>query len=263
MALDESHLWAVVPCMGRLDFLQQTLPVFFRQPLIRYCLVDYSCPQRAGEWAERECPSEVRAGRLAVERITGEQYFHKSRAHNAGARRAMRDGATHLCFMDADTIVRPDFGRWVADHFRTGKFLIAARAAGGKHVRSTGGLLVVSAADFVAAGRYDEAFIGWGCEDVEIRLRLHLASGLEFDEVPLELLHPIQHSDGVRGRFQRQGIRETEQHNRRIVEKKVKAWTGATTAQLGPRAKRLLMGRIWNTPPISTGPSRWVRRSWR
>src|SRR3954469_164023 len=106
MGVELSRIWAVVPCMGRLAFLRQTLPAFLRQPAMRYCLVDYSCPEGCGAWVERDFPAEVASGRLAIERVAGEAHFHKTRAHNLGARRAVAAGAEVLCFLDADTLVR-------------------------------------------------------------------------------------------------------------------------------------------------------------
>src|SRR4051812_11919787 len=264
MGVDPARISAVVPCMGRLAFLRRTLPVFLQQPAMRYCLVDYACPEACGTWVERGFPAEVAAGRVAIERVTGEALFHKTRAHNLGARRAIAAGAEILCFLDADTLVRPALGAWLAANAGPGHFLIAARTTSGRHVRSTGGLLVVAAADFVAAGMFDEAFRGWGGEDVEMRLRLHLGRGLAYGDVPLDLIEPIPHSDAARGRFSATAdIRASERHNRLIVERKVRAWTGTGTDAFGPAARRLLMGRIWSSPPRRSGPGRLVRRSWR
>jgi hypothetical protein len=97
-----------------------------------------------------------------------------------------------------------------------------------------------------------------------MRLRLHLGRGLAYGDVPLSLIEPIAHSDATRGRFSAtKDIRASERRNRLIVERKVRAWTGAGTDAFGPAARRLLMGRIWSSPPARPGPSRLVRRSWR
>src|SRR5678815_2665481 len=81
------ELWVTVPCKGRLSFLQRTAPGWLDQPDVRYCLVDFDCPDRCGDWLERTFAAEVAAGRAVVERIGARPYFHKAAAHNAGARR--------------------------------------------------------------------------------------------------------------------------------------------------------------------------------
>ncbi len=237
---DTDALWVVVPCMGRLTFLKQTLPGVVAQSGVRYCLVDYACPEGCGGWVARCYPSEVRGGRIAVERVRGLTYFNKSRANNRGAARAIGEGARFLCFLDADTLVTSGFVRWVLRHVEDDRFLIAGLRAGRRYLRSTGGILVVSAAQFQCSDGFDESFQGWGQEDVEIRLRLHLVHGLDYGEIPLRLLSPLPHPDQLRTRFyQQQDHLVSGWRNRERMEKKVLRWTGQPIAQLGPRAKRL------------------------
>jgi hypothetical protein len=44
----------ITTCMDRLEFLKQSLPMMLAQPASECVVVDYSCPQRCGEWVERE-----------------------------------------------------------------------------------------------------------------------------------------------------------------------------------------------------------------
>jgi GT2 family glycosyltransferase len=151
--------------------------------------------------------------------------FNKSCAHNAGAWRAIHEGAEYLCFLDADTVVLPGFGEYVARHVRPGKFLIAGLAPGGVDVASLTGLLVVPARAFAAVGGFDESFQGWGGEDIELRLRLHLVGGLSYGEVPLELLHPIQHDDSLRTRFyEERSVARSNATNMQRIREKMRSW---------------------------------------
>ena len=196
-----NQTWIVTPCMGRLSFVQQTIGRIAAHPSARYCIVDYACPDRVGDWVERAFPREVEQGRFIVERVSNRRVFNKCEAHNIGARRAMAEGAEYLCFLDADTLVEPPFFDWIAEHKEPDRFLIAGLLPDGSDLPSMTGLLVVHVRKFEEVGGFDEGFIGWGGEDVELRLRLHLVGGLEFGDVPLDLARPLPHDDVLRSKF--------------------------------------------------------------
>lgn len=252
-------LWAVVPCMGRLAHLRRTLPLLLRQPGIRYCLVDYACPDGCGAWVRRRYRKAARKGRIVVETVPAAPRFNKSRAYNRGAARAIGQGARFLCFLDADTRVRPGLTRWLRRHIRTDRFLVAGPYARVWHVLGTGGILMVSAREFTRSGGFDESFRGWGIEDTEMRLRLHLLRGLDFGEIPVRFFWPIAHTDWLRTRHYRIKDRLVSYRlNRRKLERKVRAWTGQGLAGLAPGASRLdlVVGRIQRLD------GRLVRRAW-
>lgn len=195
------NIWVVVPCKGRLSFLQQTVGRMLSHPHIKLCLVDYSCPERAGDWFERTFAKEVAEGRAVVERVVNETLFSKTRAHNAGARRARREGAEYLCFLDADTLLEPGFWEYLLAEARPNRFLIAAKYEDGSDVPSMTGLLLVHGKAFESIQGFDERFQGWGGEDIELRLRLYMLAGQDFGFVPLALTRPIQHDDSLRSQF--------------------------------------------------------------
>lgn len=255
------RLWIVVPCMGRRSFLEQTVPTVLAQPGVRYCLVDYSCPDGAADWLEAVYPGEVRQGLAAVVRIPGERYFNKCRALNAGARHAIHAGARYICFLDADTLLAPGFSPWVLERLREDRFLVAARRADGRHARCTGGLLVVPARQLEVSGGFDEAFRGWGCEDLEMRLRLLLVRGLSYESIPLELLRPIPHPDELRGRYyEERSLRASNRRNLARLGHKVKQWTGERPEKLGREAVRLL---VRGPASLSFGLPARTRQGWR
>ena len=256
-AAEAGTIWAVVPCMGRLSHLRRTLPRLLRQPGLRYCLVDYACPDRCGDWVRRRYPDEARRGVIVVETVRAARYFNKSRAHNRGATRAIGEGATFVCFLDADTQVGDGFVRWVRRHVRDDRFLIAGLRPGGWYVRGTGGTLVVPVPEFERSGGFDEGFEGWGVEDTEMRFRLYLVNGLEFVEIPIRLLRPIRHPDRIRTQFYRvKDYAVSYGHNRQRLDRKLRVWTGEGLAALQERALQLDMrlgtDRPWR-PPASAG----------
>jgi GT2 family glycosyltransferase len=198
------RIFVVVPCMGRLEFLRRSAPRITANPLVRYCLVDFSCPDRCGEWLRHEFPDAAKRGQVVVEHVPGRTLFNKCAAHNAGGRRALQEGAEYLCFLDADTLVADGFLPWLVENVQRDRFLIAARRADGSDRHSLTGLIVLHADAFAQAGGFDETFTGWGGEDIEFRIRLALLHGLGYADVPEELVEPIPHGDDLRTRFYRQ-----------------------------------------------------------
>jgi hypothetical protein len=234
-------LWVVVTCMGRLAFVQRTLPTVIAQDGIGYCLVDYSCPDRAGDWLEDIHGDRIRGGTMAIERVQGRQYFHKTAALNAGARAAVARGARTLCFADADTGFAAGAFAEIATLIAPGRFLVCGRGPDGASIRSLTGLLVVAADDFQRSGGYDEAFVDWGSEDVEMRLRLHVRWGLAAATIAPRLMVPIAHGDWLRARFHRErDLRASAVRNEALLRSRLVEWTGQPIEKLSETAMRLL-----------------------
>ena len=116
-----SDIWAITPCMGRLTHLKQSLPPMLGAGL-SVVLVDYSCPDGCGAWAHTDHYDAIASGHLFLELVAGKRRFSKSGAFNVGARAAVAAGAAHLCFIDCDTLVTPQFGAWCREHATVGTF---------------------------------------------------------------------------------------------------------------------------------------------
>ncbi len=183
--MSQPRLCAVTPCMGRLAHLRETAPRVVAQ--MDYCLVDYGCPEDCGTFVREHYP------RALVETVRGVEYFNKSRAHNLGARRAIAAGFTYLCFLDADTLIGPDFAAYVEQAMAKETFLIAPIDD-----PNLCGLLVVAAEQFLRVRGFDEGYDGWGHEDVDMRLRLRLVAGMDFAEIPGEHVSSLPHPDSLR-----------------------------------------------------------------
>lgn len=234
--------WIVITCMGRLRHLQQTLSAALRNTNFGVCLVDYSCPEQSGDWAEQTFSAEVASQRLLVERVPGETEFHKTRALNIGARRAIAAAATHLCFVDADTYVLPGFSEWLLAELDGQSMFIAGLSPEGREVAELYGLLALPADLFERSGGYDEGFQGWGCEDLEMRLRLLLRFEAKLREVPPQHLAFLQHPFALRSRhYTEQRWSISNGKNLERLQARVLEWTGGTLAELNDSAKRLTM----------------------
>src|SRR5579863_6579954 len=87
---------AITTCKDRLANLKQTLPTLMAEPFAEVVLVDYDCPDHAGDWAAATFPD------VKVVRVTDAPIFQVAAARNAGAAVA---SSPWLFFVDADVRV--------------------------------------------------------------------------------------------------------------------------------------------------------------
>lgn len=183
---------AITTCKGRLAHIRRTLPALAAQADCEVVLVDYDCPDGVGDWAASAHPE------VQVVRIADRPLFNLSQARNLGAAAATGEW---LIFLDADVLTAPALTGEIAARLQPrAYFCPAPRPA------ELWGSLVVARADFEAVGGYDEAFEGWGEEDVDMRVRLGMA-GLAAVDFPGALLTSLSHGDADRTRFHAIGDR--------------------------------------------------------
>jgi glycosyltransferase involved in cell wall biosynthesis len=178
-----SDICFITTCMGRLAHLQQTLPLAVTQVQSQCVVVDYSCPQKCGDWVEQHYPG------VKVVRVPGQTRFNISRARNLGAQVA---DAPWFCFFDADTLLDEHFADLVRPRLEPRCFFTAQ-----PWVKGLMGTFLCSRDDFLRAGGYDEVFQGWGTEDRDLYLRLGLL-GVTERGFPSDWLHSIPHDDELR-----------------------------------------------------------------
>jgi glycosyltransferase involved in cell wall biosynthesis len=149
-------------------------------------VVDYSCPEGAGDWAQANYPA------ARVIRVPDQARFNASAARNIGARHAL---APWICFVDSDVILHPDFSKLVAPALAAGGYYRAFSSD-----RGLGGTFVCSRTDFERVGGYDEMYRCWGEEDNDLYDALQFA-GLEARALPEPLLRHLAHGDLERTRY--------------------------------------------------------------
>lgn len=182
-------LWIVTTCMGRLASLRQTLgPMLAQDELGGVVVVDYSCPEGAGDWASAEHPA------ARVVRVAGRSRFNLSAARNAGAR-AIGEAAGWIAFVDSDVVLDPAFAATVRPTLAPGGFYRARSAEPG-----LGGTFVCARADFERVGGYDETYSCWGEEDNDLFDAFEFA-GLERRGFDGGLARHLDHGDEVRTQF--------------------------------------------------------------
>ena len=178
-----AKLCLITTCMGRLAHLRQALPAAAAQPGCSCVVVDYSCPERCGDWVEQHFPN------VRVVRIPNQEFFHRTHARNAGA--AVAD-APWLCFFDADVILRPHFAERLLPAVQSGHFYLAQPW---RH--DLCGTVICPRDAFQRIGGFDEVIENFGGEDTELYSRLGLF-GLRQLGFPADLLVPIEHDDSLR-----------------------------------------------------------------
>lgn len=187
----------VTVCKGRLEHLEQTLPLLAAQPGTEAIVVDYGCPQGTRSWVSERFP------RVKVVAVDDDPGFCVARARNLGAAAA---SAPRLCFVDADVKLREGFAAWALEHARPGHYYRALPPS-----EEVWGTCICSAEDFTGAGGYDEAFRGWGGEDDDLYVRLE-DSGCLPSGFPAELVEAIGHGDATR--LAQYEIKDKRIHNR-------------------------------------------------
>ena len=196
----------ITTCMGRKEHIQKSSAQLMKDPRIGkeilWVLVDYACPEKTGEWAKKEYGDRVHVLEILEPPVDPKDtrtrkgnVFNKPLALNSGAMDAIAEGAEYLAFMDADTIVSKGFLDHVLAAGSLDNFLIVSPDL---EKRDLTGFLCVSHRHFLRAGGYDISFVGWGAEDLEMRLKLYLRTGVPFSEIPSALATSIPHKDDVR-----------------------------------------------------------------
>jgi glycosyltransferase involved in cell wall biosynthesis len=197
----------ITTCMGRLDHLKLTLPRLMEQADSEVIVVDYSCPQKTGDYVAENFPA------AKVVRVEGKKVFSNWAARNAGAQAA--EGAL-LLFCDADTLLRSDATEWLAEHLppgayghfnlpSTAKFNQARLRLGNNQLR---GFQVIPRGIFKKFGGYDDVVVGYAAgadTDLELRLSLFRVKRMLLDPAIVEKV--IEHDNEERFRNHRTPIR--------------------------------------------------------
>jgi glycosyltransferase involved in cell wall biosynthesis len=194
----------IIPCKGRLDHLQQTIPNVLKQSFqdMEVIVVDYACPQNTWRWVAGLVSPKVRCEIAKVE----PNEWSLSAARNFGFKHAKGEV---ILFLDADTIIDQEFIiqsylLLQPGHFVTG--LVAPPWNGC-------GCMMVYREDFERARGYNEALKSWGYEDMDMYGRLETAGLTRLSFNP-KLIVNIQHENCIRNEFHgNQNIHETCRQN--------------------------------------------------
>ena len=182
----------VTTCMGRLSFLKQALPTWLLYTELPVLVIDYSCPDFTADYIDGLHNPRVEAMRVTAA-VETSLIFNKSRALNIAIERLWLRRESRVLLLDADTtitykgdLVALPNEMWIAQRERD----------------LTGVLLAETEAILSCDGGFDEHFVGWAPEDLDLRLRLYCSARKPALRLfPDGWLCPLPHGDELRGRF--------------------------------------------------------------
>lgn len=191
-------------CKGRLHHLQQTLPANLKaeegNPNVEFVVLDYGSEDGLGDWIKSNFQREIDSGRLVYAR-TEAPYFKMAHAKNMAHRLANGDV---LCNLDADNFIANDFSTYLRGHFEKhpdtilGAGLLTRAFKNTAKLDGISGRMAYMRKAFGQLDGYDEAFKGWGGEDINFKLRGR-DLGLAYKAIPNAMLGSvITHSNEER-----------------------------------------------------------------
>lgn len=173
----------VTTCMGRLEHFKDVAGTHLDQIDCERIFVDYSCPDRSGDWVEASFPN-----RYKIVRVSGRRLFNLPAARNIGARSARGD---YIAFVDADTRLQRDALCAIRTQLNGNTF------AHGDVLPELFGFCIVPRAWYARVGGYDDAFRYYSYDDVDFYDRLEHV-GLAVRRIGPPLISTLTHSAELR-----------------------------------------------------------------
>lgn len=197
---------AVTTCMGRREHLEMTLP-YMLDEFERVIVVDWSCPQKSGKWAEKQ-------GAEVIYR-KDEKYFNACKARNLGARQCK---SRSICFIDADVIIMPGAVKEIERLLNLSTMVIAARDSQNRDIHCLGGFIAVDIGQFWGVGGYDESLKGYALEDAHLRAKLLMERGIIPKRLSPVSLAVMRHSNDMRRANFEEPLEIAARRNYKILE---------------------------------------------
>lgn len=174
--MNPDRSWSVsfcTTCRNRLQHLEQTLG--HNLNALADCsvptellLLDYGSSDGLEDWLKSHHWDAVESGRICVYRTDEPVYYDSSHAKNVIHRLGRHD---LLCNLDADNFLADGFIEEMLRLLSTADNLVLFGRGGSR------GRVVIRQDDFHTLGGYDEDFIGWGHDDVDLTRRAAASLG--------------------------------------------------------------------------------------
>lgn len=225
--------------MGRLQHVKECVDSWLVQRDSEVIVVDYSCPDHAGDWLEANRPQ------VRVIRVPGRDEFNVAEIRNIGERAARGEW---IISCDGDIELASFFAIVIREKLSPGIFMIPDSRNNG-----LGGFAVVSKADSLAHP-WDEEFagqFGYGMVDVDRNLVLYEA-GLVPTRFPSRWLKHHDHEDSLRTAHHKEkdkhvatsrgGVYLARKHGASWWSEFEKAWSGRWGVEMKDRRYKNLVG---------------------
>ena len=182
----------ITSCKGRLTHLAQSVATWLRATPAPIIIVSDGCPELSAPWSAVLHAPRIK---ICMTEADIDSDFSKPRALNYGVTESETD---HVLFLDADTLLMTGFWDWYAPRVAEDALFMVAPSP---ERRDLTGVLGCWTPSFLAVGGYDTGMVGWGSEDLDLRLRLFLTQHPRVIEIPPDLLTSLPHPDTLRTRY--------------------------------------------------------------
>jgi len=165
-------------------------------------MVDWSCPQNSGDWAEKE-------GALVVRKYD-EKYWNASKARNLGACSVK---TRNICFIDADVMVSRGIKAEIIKLLDLSHMVLAPRNANNQDVHNLNGFIALDIGQFWGVKGYNETLEGYGLEDGYLRAQLTLERDMKARRLSPGSLGALRHSHELREKYAKEPLTISAKRN--------------------------------------------------
>ena len=182
----------VQTCMGRAHHVRKTLPHNLEAIEGRdfhILLLDYNSRDGLEDWVRDECAAWIDDGRLVYARTTRPDLFRVAHAKNVAT---LLGDATVVSNLDADQFVSEAYVDLIEETFGVRCPIVMRPDWEEDGYSVLCGRITVFKEDFVAAGGYEESYVGYCAEDLVLVRRL-MTLGVELVTVSVDVGGWIDH----------------------------------------------------------------------
>ena len=163
-------------------------------PGIEFVVLDYNSKDGMEDWAKTTMREFIESGVLKYYRTIEPEYFRAAHSRNMAAKLATGD---ILCMVDADNFAGEDYAGYVNSVFEKqgDRTIITTLREDSVPYRDQGGKICVRKEYFHEVNGYDEDFVFYGVEDMDLVNRLEHQGGKRLFIDDAKYLRFIGHSD--------------------------------------------------------------------